>query len=190
MTCPDRVRVLVVGDSGVGKTSLTSLIANNTCLSSPGWTVGSSIEVKLHPYLEALIPQQWYDMRCKNNIIGPFSATFCFAPIHFPLAQYPTQTPLVTSSLWNQWSLGDSKWERVLHRDDGHWWKSQSEEHQTCLHAHVSWHNPGPWPHQQEVLSQSWQVAGRGHEGRGWVNQIQWGLGWSWSRRYWRGQGV
>ena len=60
MTCPDRVRVLVVGDSGVGKTSLTSLIANNTCLSSPGWTVGSSIEVKLHPYLEGTPNEKEY----------------------------------------------------------------------------------------------------------------------------------
>ena len=60
MTCPDRVRVLVVGDSGVGKTSLTSLIANGTCLSSPGWTVGSSIEVKLHPYLEGTPNEKEY----------------------------------------------------------------------------------------------------------------------------------
>ena len=42
MSFPERARVLVVGDSGVGKTSLTSLIAHGTCLSSPGWTVGCS----------------------------------------------------------------------------------------------------------------------------------------------------
>ena len=52
MTAPERVRVLVVGDSGVGKTSLTSLIAHGQCLQSPGWTVGCSVEVKLHQYLE------------------------------------------------------------------------------------------------------------------------------------------
>ena len=39
MSFPERARVLVVGDSGVGKTSLT---APGTCLSSPGWTVGCS----------------------------------------------------------------------------------------------------------------------------------------------------
>ena len=48
---PERVRVLVVGDSGVGKTSLTSLIAQGASLPSPGWTVGCSVEVKLHQYL-------------------------------------------------------------------------------------------------------------------------------------------
>ena len=42
MSFPERARVLVVGDSGVGKTSLTSLIAHGTCLPSPGWTVGCS----------------------------------------------------------------------------------------------------------------------------------------------------
>ena len=52
MTSPEKVRVLVVGDSGVGKTSLTCLIARDTCISSPAWTVGCSVEVKLHQYLE------------------------------------------------------------------------------------------------------------------------------------------
>uniref|UniRef100_A0A1Q3G2T8 Rab-like protein 3 n=1 Tax=Culex tarsalis TaxID=7177 RepID=A0A1Q3G2T8_CULTA len=52
MAAIDKVRVLVVGDSGVGKTSLTHLIANNEPLTSPGWTVGCAVEVKLHEYKE------------------------------------------------------------------------------------------------------------------------------------------
>ena len=52
MSPPDRVRVVVGGDSGVGKTSLTSVIAHSQSLSSPSWTVGCSVEVKLHQYLE------------------------------------------------------------------------------------------------------------------------------------------
>lgn len=48
----DRFRVLVVGDSGVGKTALTNLICHGAGLSNPGWTVGCSVEVKLHEYLE------------------------------------------------------------------------------------------------------------------------------------------
>ena len=35
---------------GVGKTSLTHLIANNEPLISPGWTIGCSVEAKLHEY--------------------------------------------------------------------------------------------------------------------------------------------
>lgn len=53
MAAIDKVRVLVVGDSGVGKTSLTHLIANNEPLTSPGWTVGCAVEVKLHEYKES-----------------------------------------------------------------------------------------------------------------------------------------
>lgn len=37
---------------GVGKTSLVHLIALNEALVSPGWTVGCSVEVKLHEYKE------------------------------------------------------------------------------------------------------------------------------------------
>ncbi|XP_055844294.1 rab-like protein 3 [Episyrphus balteatus] len=53
----DKVRILLVGDSGVGKTCLTHLIAHNESLTQPGWTVGCSIEVKLHEYKEGT-PQQ------------------------------------------------------------------------------------------------------------------------------------
>jgi len=60
MTSPEKVRVLVVGDSGVGKTSLTCLIARDTCISSPAWTVGCSVEVKLHQYLEGTQHEKEY----------------------------------------------------------------------------------------------------------------------------------
>ncbi|XP_013098803.2 rab-like protein 3 [Stomoxys calcitrans] len=53
----DKVRIILVGDSGVGKTCLTHLIASGESLSRPGWTVGCSIEVKLHEYKEGT-PQQ------------------------------------------------------------------------------------------------------------------------------------
>lgn len=53
----DKVRVILVGDSGVGKTSLTHLIAHNEALTRPSWTVGCSVEVKLHEYKEGT-PQQ------------------------------------------------------------------------------------------------------------------------------------
>lgn len=42
---------------GVGKTSLTYLMAHNEALTSPGWTVGCSVEVRLHDYKEGS-PQQ------------------------------------------------------------------------------------------------------------------------------------
>lgn len=54
----EKVRVLVVGDSGVGKTALTNLICHGTVLNSPSWTIGCSVEVKIHEYLEGTASQR------------------------------------------------------------------------------------------------------------------------------------
>ncbi|XP_005108696.1 rab-like protein 3 isoform X1 [Aplysia californica] len=46
----DKVKVLVVGDSGVGKTTLVHVICHNEPCYTPAATIGSSVEVKLHEY--------------------------------------------------------------------------------------------------------------------------------------------
>jgi len=53
----DKVKIVVVGDSGVGKTSAVHLICHNQPLSNPSWTVGCALEVKLHDF-KAGTPQQ------------------------------------------------------------------------------------------------------------------------------------
>ncbi|CAG9859564.1 unnamed protein product [Phyllotreta striolata] len=60
MSAIDRVRILVLGDSGVGKTSFVHLAAHNEPLRSPSWTVGSSVEVKLHEYKEGMKEQKTF----------------------------------------------------------------------------------------------------------------------------------
>lgn len=54
----DRVKILVLGDSGAGKTSFVHLSAHNESLRSPSWTVGCSVEVKLHEYKEGTRDQK------------------------------------------------------------------------------------------------------------------------------------
>lgn len=56
----------------MGKTSLTYLIAHNKPLLSPGWTVGCSVEVKLHRYKEGTQAQntffvELWDVGGSNN---------------------------------------------------------------------------------------------------------------------------
>eukprot|EP01132_Coremiostelium_polycephalum_P001983 gene1983-2440_t len=47
----DRVRVAVIGDTAVGKTSLVHLICNDQVLfRSPSWTMGCTQQVKMHEY--------------------------------------------------------------------------------------------------------------------------------------------
>lgn len=60
MAAIDKVKVLLVGDSGVGKSCLTHLIAHNEPIHNPSWTVGCSVEVKLHEFREGTQHQKSY----------------------------------------------------------------------------------------------------------------------------------
>lgn len=60
MSVIDRVRILVLGDSGVGKTSFVHLAAHNEPIRSPSWTIGCSVEVKLHEYKEGTKDQKTF----------------------------------------------------------------------------------------------------------------------------------
>jgi len=52
MAATDKIKVLVLGDSGVGKSSMVHLIAYGKPIGSSSWTIGASVEVKLHEYCE------------------------------------------------------------------------------------------------------------------------------------------
>ncbi|CAH0550006.1 unnamed protein product [Brassicogethes aeneus] len=60
MSAIERVRIVVLGDSGVGKTSFVHLAAHNKPLKSPSWTVGCSVEVKLHEFKEGTKEQKTF----------------------------------------------------------------------------------------------------------------------------------
>ncbi|XP_066962500.1 rab-like protein 3 isoform X3 [Macrobrachium rosenbergii] len=55
-----KVKILVVGDSGVGKTSLVHLICHGCALGNSSWTIGCSVEVKVHEYREGTPSQRQY----------------------------------------------------------------------------------------------------------------------------------
>ncbi|CAG8781398.1 23136_t:CDS:2, partial [Cetraspora pellucida] len=46
----DKIRLVVVGDSGVGKTSLVHILCHNEALRHPTWTIGCSVDVKMHTH--------------------------------------------------------------------------------------------------------------------------------------------
>lgn len=56
----DKVRIVVVGDSGVGKSSFIHALCHNEPISNPSWTVGCSVDVKLHEYREGTPSQRTF----------------------------------------------------------------------------------------------------------------------------------
>ncbi|XP_065325145.1 rab-like protein 3 isoform X2 [Gordionus sp. m RMFG-2023] len=48
----ESAKILILGDSGVGKTSLTDLICNNHVLENPKWTIGALVDIKMHIFKE------------------------------------------------------------------------------------------------------------------------------------------
>ncbi|XP_067896928.1 rab-like protein 3 isoform X2 [Heterodontus francisci] len=60
MASLERVKVLVLGDSGVGKSSLVHLLCHNQVLGNPSWTVGCSVDVRVHDYKEGTPAEKTY----------------------------------------------------------------------------------------------------------------------------------
>lgn len=56
----NKVKILVVGDSGVGKTSLVHLICHGEVLGNSSWTIGCSVEVRIHEFREGTPSQRPY----------------------------------------------------------------------------------------------------------------------------------
>ena len=52
----DKIRILVLGDSGVGKTSLVELLCSGTELRKPRSTVGCAIHMKIHESPSTVAP--------------------------------------------------------------------------------------------------------------------------------------
>ncbi|KAB7502577.1 Rab-like protein 3 [Armadillidium nasatum] len=55
-----KVKIVVVGDSGVGKSSFVYLASHGEPLMKSPWTIGCSIEVKLHEFSEGTPSQKTY----------------------------------------------------------------------------------------------------------------------------------
>ncbi|XP_035666910.1 rab-like protein 3 isoform X1 [Branchiostoma floridae] len=54
----EKVKVLVLGDSGVGKSSLVHLICQGEAMGNSAWTIGCNVDVKLHDYREEGTPHE------------------------------------------------------------------------------------------------------------------------------------
>ncbi|CAG8578239.1 1768_t:CDS:2 [Funneliformis mosseae] len=53
MEISDKIRIVVVGDPGVGKTSLVHILCHNEVLRNPSYTIGCAVDVKIHVHTRA-----------------------------------------------------------------------------------------------------------------------------------------
>lgn len=57
-----KYKILVLGDSGVGKSSLIHLICHDNVLNSPQWTIGCSIDIKIFKDYDSLNFLEFWDI--------------------------------------------------------------------------------------------------------------------------------
>jgi Rab-like protein 3 len=56
----EKAKILIVGDSGVGKSSLMHLIVHHEVLKKTNWTIGCSVDVKLHEFKDGTHQHKTY----------------------------------------------------------------------------------------------------------------------------------
>jgi Rab-like protein 3 len=56
----EKAKILIVGDSGVGKSSLMHLIVHHEVLKNTNWTIGCSVDVKLHEFKDGTHQHKTY----------------------------------------------------------------------------------------------------------------------------------
>jgi GTPase SAR1 family protein len=66
----DKVRILVLGDSGVGKTSLIELVCSGEELRKPRSTVGCAVHMKIHESRATVCPRRPPRARIHHQVPG------------------------------------------------------------------------------------------------------------------------
>lgn len=77
----EKVKIIVLGDSGVGKTSLVHLICHGTPIAKPSWTIGCSPEVKIHDYKAGTALEKAYCIELWD--VGGWSAHVDARPVFY-----------------------------------------------------------------------------------------------------------
>jgi Rab-like protein 3 len=55
-----KIKIIVLGDSSSGKSSLVNLICNSDELKKSSWTIGCSVDVKIHQFKDATKEHKQY----------------------------------------------------------------------------------------------------------------------------------
>lgn len=143
----DRVKILVLGDSGVGKTSLVHLVSRGEPLSQISYTVGAAVEVKLHEYREGT-PHQ------KPFWIGDIFRAFFPARNDENLEFSSREGPKISGKILNLGIL-DCRVGRVV----GCRGQPLPPELQARLLQQLSRHHLGPRPGQPEIAAKLGEMA-------------------------------
>ncbi|XP_008214908.1 rab-like protein 3 isoform X2 [Nasonia vitripennis] len=124
MAAIDKVKIIVVGDSGVGKSSLTHLICQQQPINNPSWTIGCSVEVKLHEYKEGTPNQRRYFIELWD--VGGSQSHKNTRHVFYS----PTNGIILVHDLTNRKSQQNlQKWlEEVLSKDNSHFKPKQFDD--------------------------------------------------------------
>jgi Rab-like protein 3 len=105
-----KVKILLLGETGVGKTSLAHVLCHGDVLSSPVWTVGCSVDIKIHDYGRSLNTSSSYFLELWDIGGSPTHAS------GRPVFYQQTNGIILVHDLTNRKSHGNlSKWLSEFH---------------------------------------------------------------------------
>ncbi|GBB97302.1 hypothetical protein RclHR1_02960015 [Rhizophagus clarus] len=152
MDISDKIRIVVVGDPGVGKTSLVHILCHNEVLRHPSYTIGCTVDVKIHSHTRTHKSYFVEFIDVGGSSKHKSSRNMFYHQINGIILAHDVSNRKSYYNLWN--------WISEIIESEGYkeFEKSSNSSVMSGSHAGMNWNNSGngSWSTANGNLSSSW----------------------------------
>ncbi|GBC47494.2 RAB-like protein 3 [Rhizophagus irregularis DAOM 181602=DAOM 197198] len=152
MEFSDKIRIVVVGDPGVGKTSLVHILCHNEVLRHPSYTIGCTADVKIHSHTRTHKSYFVEFIDVGGSSKHKSSRNMFYHQINGIILVHDVSNRRSYYNLWN--------WVSEIIESEGYkeFEKSSNSSGMSGSHASMNWNSSGSgsWSNVSGSLSGSW----------------------------------